>query len=185
MSDCPVAIGAARSTTSVSPSRASRSSAGTSSATEFRRASSSCWTSSSGTSASARGTSSVVQSTISGVGCTSTVALNFHGSVSVSGSSKTYSGVATGRRRERAAAFQNHPPYATDRLDPEPVAADVREQDLARHLALAEARDLDGALEIGRGVLHGVLELVGRDVDREADAVAAELLDLGHARIQA
>jgi hypothetical protein len=100
----------ARSTTSVSPSRASRSSAGTSSATEFRSASSSCWTSSSGTTDSARGTSSVVQSTIWGVGCTSTVALKLHGSLSEVGSAKSYSGVATGRRRERAAAFQNQPP---------------------------------------------------------------------------
>ena len=96
--------------TRVSPSRASRSSAGTSSATELRSASSSCWTSSSGTSDSARGTSSVVQSTISGVGCTSTVALNVQGSLSLAGSSKSYSGVATGRSRDRAAAFQNHPP---------------------------------------------------------------------------
>ena len=55
-----------RSTTRVSPSRASRSSAGTSSATELRSASTSCWTSSSGTTDSARGTSRLVQSTISG-----------------------------------------------------------------------------------------------------------------------
>ena len=51
----PSPFAPARSTTSVSPSRAGRSSAGTSSATELRSASSSCWTSSSGTSASARG----------------------------------------------------------------------------------------------------------------------------------
>ena len=35
------------------------------------------------------------------------------------------------------------------------------------------------------GVLDGVLELVRRDVDREADAVPAELLHLAHAAIQA
>ena len=72
-----------------------------------------------------------------------------------------------------------------DRLDPEPVAADVREQHLPRHLALAEAGDLDRAGEVGGRVLDRVLELVRRDVDREADAVPAELLHLGHARIQA
>ena len=71
------------------------------------------------------------------------------------------------------------------RLRPEPVLADVREQHLARHLALAEARDADGAGEVRRRVLDGVLELVRRDVDREADAVPAELLDLRHSVIQA
>ena len=114
------------------------------------------------------------------------MALNVQGSASLAGSSKSYSGVATGRSRDCAAAFQNQPPmWDFDGLDPEPIAADVREEHLARHLALAEAGDLDDLGEIVRGVLDRVLELVRRDVDREADAVAAELLHLGHAAIQA
>ena len=59
---------------------AGRSVTGTSSATDSRSASSSLVISSSGTSLSMRGTSSVVQSTISGSGCTSTVAENVHAS---------------------------------------------------------------------------------------------------------
>ena len=51
---------------------------------------------------------------------------------------------------------------------------------LSRHLALPEAGDADRAREVGRGVLDRVLELVRRDVDLEADAVPAELLDLAH-----
>ena len=47
-------------------------------------------------------------------------------------------------------------------------------------LPLRKPGDLDGAGEIVGGVLDRVLELVGRDVDREADAVPAELLHLGH-----
>ena len=110
VSDCVCPSPSTRSMTSVSPSRAGRSSAGTSSATLWRSASSSCSTSSSGTTDSARGTSSVVQSTISGVGCTSTVAWNVHGSSCVLGSSNSYSGAVIGRSRVRAAALQNQPP---------------------------------------------------------------------------
>ena len=170
----------------MSPSRASRSSAGTSSATELRSASTSCWTSSSGTTDSARGTSRLVQSTISGVGCTSTVALKLHGSLSEVGSAKSYSGVATGGAASARAAFQNQPPmWRLDRLGPEAILADVRDEHLPRHLPLAEPGNPDGAGEVGGRVLDRVLELVRRDVDREADAVPAELLHLAHAVIQA
>ena len=186
VSDWPSPFASARSTTSVSPSCAGRSSAGASSAIEPRSASSSAWTSCSGISASCLGTSSVVQSTISGVGCTSTVALNVHGSASEAGSSKSYCG-RRDRPQPRARGRVPEPAadVGLDRLRPEPVLAHVREQHLARHLPLAEPRDPDRAGEIGRGVLDGVLELVRRDVDREADAVPAELFDLRHSVIQA
>src|SRR4029078_6089822 len=49
----------------------------------------------------------------------------------------------------------------------------------------AEAGDLCGAGEVGGRVLDRVLELVRRDVDREADAIPAELFHLAHAPIQA
>ncbi len=75
-----------------------------------RNASSSAWTSSSGTSTSATPTSSSFQSGSSGFACTATVAVNSQSSSSEAGSSKSYSGWATGRTRLRAAAFQNQPP---------------------------------------------------------------------------
>ena len=66
---------------------------------------------------------------------------------------------------------------ALDRLAVDPLAAEARDEHLHRHLALAEAGDLDGLGEIGGGVVDRVLDVVPRDVDRQADAVALELLD--------
>ena len=149
-------------------------------------ASSSCWTSSSGTTASARGTSSVVQSTISGVGCTSIVALNDHGSLSECRELRSRTrasrrdGAACAPRRSRTSRRCATRP-------PRPRCGPCRRSRRApaRHLALAEPGDLDRVGEVVRRVLDRVLELVRRDVDREADAVVAELLDLAHAAIQA
>ena len=56
------------------------------------------------------GTSTVVQSASSGLGCTSTVAVKLHVSSSEAGRSYSYWGCAIGWMRELAAAFQNQPP---------------------------------------------------------------------------
>ncbi len=165
----------------MSPSRASRSSAGTSSATVSRSAVSSCSTSSSGTTSSARGTSSPVQSTISGVGCTAIVARKLHGADSLSGSSKSYSGAVTGRSRAlRCGAPEPAADVGLDRLDPEAILADVSEQHRAWDLPLPEARDLDRAGEVGGGMLDRMLELGRGNLDGEADSVVRELFDHGH-----
>jgi hypothetical protein len=50
---------------------------------------------------------------------------------------------------------------------------------LARNLPSAEARNLDALREIVGGVLDGVVDVVRRNLDRQADAVLRQLLDLG------
>ena len=142
-------------------------------------------TSSGGTSASAHGTSSVVQSATSTFGCT------------VDGGGEAERSVVggLGQRRSRtagcgdragcaspAAAFRNQPlDVALDRLGVQPLLADARDEHLPRHLALAEAGDLDARGEVGGRVLDGVLDVVRRHVDRQADLVLGELLDAhGH-----
>src|SRR5207253_1175852 len=52
-----------------------------------------------------------------------------------------------------------------------------------RNLSLAEPGDLDRRREIVGGVLDRMMELVSRDVDRQADAVVGELLDLRRHRV--
>ena len=75
---------------------------------------------------------------------------------------------------------------ALDRLGHEPVLADALQQHLPRHLALAEARDLDALREIVGRVLDGVVDVVRRHLDRQPDAIVRQLLDLGlHVIIQA
>ena len=53
------------------------------------------------------------------------------------------------------------------------------EQHLLRDVAGAEAGNLDPVGEVVRRVLDRVLHLARRDLDRQADAVAVELLELG------
>ncbi len=73
-----------------------------------------------------------------------------------------------------------------DGLRHQPLLADALEQHLARHLPLAEARDLDARGEVVGGVLDGVMNVVGRHLDRQANAVLRELFDGGvHMVIQA
>ena len=55
-----------------------------------------------------------------------------------------------------------------------------------RHLALAEAGDLDALGEVGGRVLDGVVDVRAGDIDREPDLVLRQLLDLGaHQAIKA
>ena len=68
-----------------------------------------------------------------------------------------------------------------DRLDPDPVLADLRDEHRHRHLPLPEPGDLDRLREVVDCVLDRVLEVVRRHVHRQADAVLAELFHLsGH-----
>jgi hypothetical protein len=71
---------------------------------------------------------------------------------------------------------------ALDRLRHQALLADAGEEHRHRHLAFAKPRDLDLASEIGRGVVDGVLDVVSRHLDRQADAVLADLLDRGRRR---
>ena len=74
---------------------------------------------------------------------------------------------------------------AVDGLGVDPILAEARHEDGLRDLPLAEAGDLDALGEVGQRVLHRVLHLVRRDVDRESHAVLSELLDgRGHTAIQ-
>ena len=68
---------------------------------------------------------------------------------------------------------------ALDRLGHQPLAADALHEHLARHLALAEARDLDALREVVGRVLDGVVHVVRRHLHRQPDAVLRQLLDLG------
>ena len=90
------------------------------------------------------------------------------------------------RDRPHAVARRGGPEPAADvRLDclgPDAVLADAGDEHRRRHLPLAEPGDLDRLREIVGRVLDGVLELVRRDVHREADAIVAELLHRGHRR---
>src|SRR5919198_181308 len=74
---------------------------------------------------------------------------------------------------------------ALDRLRVEPLLSDAGEQDRQRHLALAEAGDLDARGEVRRRVLDGVVDVLARYVDRQPDLVLGQLLYLsGHAAIR-
>ena len=91
--------------------------------------------------------------------------------------------VVLGRRdRAQPRARRRRPEPAADvrldRLDPDPVLADLRDEHRRRHLPLAEAGDLDRLGEVVRRVLDRVLELVRRHVHRQADAILAELFHL-------
>ena len=91
-----------------------------------------------------------------------------------------------GRRRERAAAFQNQPPMCDSTASTHSRSLPTLARSTCRGtLPLRNPGILTRLGEVVCGVLDRVLELVRRDVDREADAVPAELLDLGHVRIQA
>ncbi len=57
--------------------------------------------------------------------------------------------------------------------------ADALQQNLARHLALAEARHLDALREVVGRVLDGVVHVVRRNLDCQPDAILRQLLDLG------
>ena len=75
---------------------------------------------------------------------------------------------------------------ALDRLRVDAVLADARDEHGHRHLALAEAGDLQGRGQIGRRVLDRVTHVRARHVDAEADLVGPELLDTRlHEPIQA
>ena len=62
---------------------------------------------------------------------------------------------------------------AVDRLGHDPLLAEPLGQDRYRHLALPEAGDLDRLRQVGGGMLDRVVDVVRRDVDLEADRVAA------------
>jgi hypothetical protein len=49
---------------------------------------------------------------------------------------------------------------ALDRLRHQALAADALDEHLARHLALAEAGDLDARGQVGRRMLDGVMHVV-------------------------
>ena len=75
---------------------------------------------------------------------------------------------------------------ALDRLGHQALLADPLQEHLPRHLALAEAGDLDALREVGGGVLDGVVDVVRRHLDGQPDAVLGQLFDLGlHPAIQA
>ena len=75
---------------------------------------------------------------------------------------------------------------ALDRLGHQALAADLLHEHLLRHLALAEAGDLDALGEVGRRVLDRVVHVVRRHLHRQPNAVFREFLDLGlHPAIQA
>ena len=192
MSDCVSPDGVARSTTSASPACAGRST-GASSATDSCSAASSRSTSSSGIVASARGTSRVVQSTISGVGCTSTVAVKVH-----SGGEPVRK-LVVGRRqlvvvlgpgdRPQARAREGHrvpaADVAVDRFRVDALLPDARYEDGKRHLPPPETGNLDALCEVVRRVLDRVLEVVWSHVDRHANAVLSQFLDRrSHAAIE-
>ena len=113
--------------------------------------------------------------------------MNCQSSLSDAGSSKSNSGCATGRTRVCVAAFQNQPPmWLSTASVIEPLAADLLHEDLVRHLALAEARDLHALGEVGCRVLDRVVHVVRRHLHRHPDAVFREFFDLGlHSAIQA
>ena len=74
---------------------------------------------------------------------------------------------------------------AVDGLGVDPVLAEPRDEHLRRDLPLPEAGDLHALREIGHRVLDRVAHLVGRNVDREAHAILAEVLHgRGHRAIQ-
>ena len=75
---------------------------------------------------------------------------------------------------------------ALDRLGQQPLFAKARPQYLHRHLARAEAGNLDAAGKIRGRVLDRVLHVLAGHVDFEPDLVVSELFDLdGHPSIQA
>src|SRR5205085_12672806 len=72
---------------------------------------------------------------------------------------------------------------ALDRLRVQALLADALLQDRQRHLALAEARNLYGAGEVGCGVVDGVLHVGARHLDSQANLAVTELFDVRlHAR---
>src|SRR3954469_12089128 len=72
---------------------------------------------------------------------------------------------------------------ALDRLRVQTVLADALLEHRQGHLALTEARNLDGIGEVRRGVLDGVLHVGARDLDCQANLAVTELFDLRlHAR---
>jgi hypothetical protein len=75
---------------------------------------------------------------------------------------------------------------AVDGLGVDALLAEPLDEDGRRHLAGPEARDLDGAREVGRRMLDGVVHVMGGNIHGEADAIFAELFDLClHPAIQA
>jgi hypothetical protein len=75
---------------------------------------------------------------------------------------------------------------ALDRLGVEPLLADPGDEHLHRHLPLAETGDLDADGEVGSRVLDRMLDVVARNVDRQANLVLGQLLNAsGHGRIVA
>ena len=170
----------------MSPACAGRS-AGASSATANRSASS-CWsTSSGGTSAPAYGTSIPFKSPTSTFGWMSTVAVKLNPLIGRLGQLVVVFRAGNG---PNARADEGVPvpalDMALDRLRVEPLLADPGDEHLHRHFPLAEAGDLDGRGEVGGGVLDGVVDVVGGDVDGQADLVVRKLFDVGgHGRIVA
>src|SRR5687767_8265795 len=75
---------------------------------------------------------------------------------------------------------------ALDRLGKDALFADPGDQHRQRHLSLPEARNLDAFGEVGGGVLVGVLDVVRRHGDLQADPAVLQLLDVSlHAAIRA
>ena len=179
MSRCASPSGETMSTTSVSPSCAGRSPAGTSSATDSRSASSSCVTSSSGTVG--------VRLADLELAPVDDVDLRLHGH----GRRELPVGLVAARELVVVLRLRDRPnaragggvpepaaDVAVDGLGHDPLLAEPLCQDRHRHLPLSEAGDLDRLRQIGGRVLDRVVHVVGRHLHLQANRVAAELLDL-------
>ena len=144
-------------------------------------------TSSDGISALAAPTSSVVQSATSTFGWTSRVAVKLKSPSDVVGQLVVVLGRGRGPDpRPGDGGAVPAADVALDRLRVDAILADARDEHGHRHLALAEAGDLQGRGQIGRRVLDRVTHVRARHVDAEAHLVGPELLDTRlHESIQA
>ena len=78
------------------------------------------------------------------------------------------------------AALQNQlADVRLDRLGVDALLPDPRDEHRRRHLARPEAGDLDPVGEVVRRVLDRVVDVAGGNLDRQPDAIAVELLELG------
>ena len=86
------------------------------------------------------------------------------------------------RRRPRARPLRRGPEPAADvrldRLGVDALLADLRDEHRCRHLAGPEAGDLDALCEIVGRVCDRVVDVVGRNLDRQACTVSVQLLEL-------
>ena len=170
----------------MSPACAGRSPAGASSATDSRSASISASTASCGTSTSARG--DLERRPVDELRERLHLDRRDEAPRFVGRVGKLELVLRVGDRAHatpRRGAPEPAPDVAVDRLRVDALLAEPRDEHRRRDLPLAEAGDLDALGQIRHRVLDGVLHLVGRDVDRQAHAVLAEVLyGRGHWAIQ-